>query len=108
VAAGPLLSLLGRHYAEGGVTPLRILVLAWIPLTFVHCYFASARARRRLREALAVGVASAVLSITAAAVAGVSGGLTAMAFAWLGVQTATGLWAAVRLRAAPTVSATAS
>jgi O-antigen/teichoic acid export membrane protein len=98
VAAGPLLHLLGEHYAASGVTPLRILVLGWIPLTFVHCYFASARARRQLREAIGVGVASAVVSVTAAAVAGVTGGLTAMALAWLGAQTATGIWAVVRLR----------
>jgi O-antigen/teichoic acid export membrane protein len=98
VAAGPLLGLLGPHYAEGGATPLRILVLGWLPLTFVHCYYAAARARRRLREAIAVAVVSAVVSVTAAAVAGVTGGLTAMAVAWLAAQTVIGAWAIVRLR----------
>ncbi|WP_169064044.1 lipopolysaccharide biosynthesis protein [Geodermatophilus dictyosporus] len=99
VAADPLLGLLGPHYAEGGATPLRILVLGWLPLTFVHCYYAAARAHRRLREAVAVAVVSAVVSVTAAAAGGVTGGLTAMALAWLAVQTATGAWALLRLRA---------
>ncbi len=98
VAAEPLLGLLGPHYAGGGATPLRILALGWIPLTFVHCYYAAARARRRLQEAIVVAVTSAVVSITAAAVAGVTGGLTSMAVAWLTAQTALGAWAVVRLQ----------
>ena len=81
VAAESLLELLGEHYEDTGVAPLRILVLGWIPLTFVHCYFATARARRRLGEANAVALVSSVVSVTAAAVAGMHGGLTAMALA---------------------------
>ena len=99
LAAEPLLSLLGRHYASGGVTPLRILVLGCLPLTVVQAYFASARARGRLREAIAVAAIGAVLSVAAAAVAAVEGGLTAMALAWVGAQVPTALWAAWRLRA---------
>ncbi|HWU06317.1 MAG TPA: hypothetical protein VN520_08015 [Streptomyces sp.] len=98
VAAGPLLGLLGPHYAESGATPLRILVLGWFPLTFVHCYYAAARARRRLREAIAVAIVSAVVSVIAAAVAGATVGLTAMAAAWLAAQTLIGAWAILRLR----------
>jgi O-antigen/teichoic acid export membrane protein len=103
IAAGaqPLLGLLGEHYAEGGVTPLRILVVGWIPLTFVQVYQASARARGRVREATAVAAVSAVLSLTAAVVAGTSGGLTAMALAWVGALVPTALWSAWRLRLSP-------
>lgn len=95
--AEPLLGLLGPHYAATGTTPLRVLVLAWVPLTFVQAYYAAARARRRLREALAVAAVSAIVSVTAAIVAGVDGGLTPMAVAWVGAQVATGLWAGLRL-----------
>ena len=99
VAAGaqPLLSLLGEHYAEGGVTPLRILVIGWIPLTFVQVYQASARARGRVGEATAVAAVSAALSLTAAAVAATNGGLTPMALAWVGALVPPALWSAWRL-----------
>jgi O-antigen/teichoic acid export membrane protein len=95
-----LLDLLGDHYSDGGVTPLRILVIGWIPLTFVQVYQASARARGRVREATAVAAVSAALSLTAAAVAATNGGLTAMARAWVGALVPTALWSAWRLRAA--------
>jgi O-antigen/teichoic acid export membrane protein len=94
-----LLDLLGDHYSDGGVTPLRILVIGWIPLTFVQVYQASARARGRVREATAVAAVSAALSLTAAAVAATNGGLTAMALAWVGALAPTALWSAWRLRA---------
>jgi O-antigen/teichoic acid export membrane protein len=97
VGAHWLLDLLGDHYSDGGVTPLRILVIGWIPLTFVQVYQASARARGRVREATAVAAVSAVLSLTAAAVAAMNGGLTAMALAWLGALVPTALWSAWRL-----------
>jgi O-antigen/teichoic acid export membrane protein len=99
VGAHWLLDLLGDHYSDGGVTPLRILVIGWIPLTFVQVYQASARARGRVREATAVAAVSAVLSLTAAAVAATNGGLTAMALAWVGALVPTALWSAWRLRA---------
>jgi O-antigen/teichoic acid export membrane protein len=99
VGAHWLLDLLGDHYSDGGVTPLRILVIGWIPLTFVQVYQASARARGRVREATAVAAVSAALSLTAAAVAATNGGLTAMALAWVGALVPTALWSAWRLRA---------
>jgi O-antigen/teichoic acid export membrane protein len=100
LGARPLLGLLGEHYAEGGVTPLRILVLGWIPLTFVQAYFASARARGRLREAIVVAVSGAAISLAAATTAAVLGGLTAMAVAWVGALVPMALWAVWRLRTA--------
>ncbi|MCW2675674.1 MAG: Membrane protein involved in the export of O-antigen and teichoic acid [Modestobacter sp.] len=103
LGAQPLLGLLGEHYAAGGVTPLRILVLGLVPITFVQAYFASARARGRLREATAVAVSSALVSVAAvAAVAAATGGLTAIALAWFAAQVPTALWSAWRLRATAT------
>jgi O-antigen/teichoic acid export membrane protein len=94
------LSLLGSRYGATGTEPLRILLLAFVPLTFVQAYFATSRARRRLGEAVLVGSISAALSIGAAAAAGALWGLTGMALSWLAVQTATGAWAVWREPAA--------
>jgi O-antigen/teichoic acid export membrane protein len=92
------LSILGPRYAEQGVAPLRILLLALPPLTFVQAYFSSCRARRSLGEAIAAGWLSGIASVVAAAAAGVSHGLVGMAVAWVAIQYATGLWAWWRLR----------
>lgn len=92
------LSLLGHHYVRGGVVPLRILVVAFVPLSFVQAYYSAARARRRLGEAVLVAWSSALVSVAVAAVAGVIGGLSAMALAWVVVQFATGAWSMWRLR----------
>lgn len=92
------LSLLGQGYADGGATPLRILVGAVVPLAFVQAYFAACRAQRRLGEAIATGVVSGAIGVGAAAAAGVAFGLTGMAVAWVVVQALTGAWAVWRLR----------
>jgi O-antigen/teichoic acid export membrane protein len=94
--ARPLLSLLGSTYGATGATPLRILLLAFVPLTLVQAYFATSRARRRLREAVVVGSVSAAVSVGVAAAAGAAWGLVGMAFGWLAVQCATGAWAVCR------------
>jgi len=93
------LSLLGQSYAEEGSTPLRILVVALIPLAFVQAYFSVCRARRKLAEAVVTGALSGVVSVTVAAAAGVASGLTAMAVAWVVAQMLTGIWGFWRLRA---------
>jgi O-antigen/teichoic acid export membrane protein len=92
------LSILGPRYAQQGVEPLRILLLALPPLTFVQAYFSSCRARRSLGEAIATGWLSGIASVVAAAAAGISQGLVGMAVAWVAIQYATGLWAWWRLR----------
>ena len=92
------LSILGPHYAADGAGPLRILLLALLPLTFTQAYFSSCRARRRLGEAIATGWLNALASVALAAAAGVAHGLMGMAIAWVAVQCATGLWALWRLR----------
>ena len=98
LGAHAFLSLLGEGYADAGATPLRILVLALVPLTFVQAYYAVCRATATLREAIATGVASAVVGVSATAAAGLAYGLTGMAVAWVATQALTGIWAAFRLR----------
>lgn len=92
------LSLLGSEYSAAGATPLRILVLGVVPLTFVQLYYARCRATRRLPEAVATATVSGTLSVVVAIMAGVEGGLTTMAAAWVATQAAAGAWALVRMR----------
>jgi O-antigen/teichoic acid export membrane protein len=92
------LALLGPGYVTAGTTPLRILVLAVIPVSFIQAYFGICRGTGRLWEAIVVGLISGAVGIGLAAVAGMEYGLPGMATAWLVTQTATGGWAGVRLR----------
>jgi O-antigen/teichoic acid export membrane protein len=96
--APTLLALLGDRYADAGTTPLRILVLAVIPLTFFLAYLAVCRATRRFREAVPVVAAVAVVALAGGTFAGVTHGLVGIASAWLTTHCAAGLWAAWRLR----------
>jgi len=96
--AHPLLDLLGSRYAAAGATPLRILLIAFVPLTLVQVYFASCRATGRLAEAIVTGTVSGVVAVAAAALVARSGGLAGMAWTWVVTQWVTGLWALVRLR----------
>jgi O-antigen/teichoic acid export membrane protein len=98
VIADPLLSLIGKAYADAGVTPLRVLVLGVVPLSFIQAYFSACRATGRLGEAVATGIVTGVAGIGAAAAAGVLQGLTGMAMCWVLVLGAAGLWSAGRLR----------
>jgi O-antigen/teichoic acid export membrane protein len=97
-AADLLLSLLGPSYAEAGATPLRILVLGVVPLTFVQAYFAACRARNRLPEAIVAGWVTGAAAVAAACAAGVATGLVGMAVAWLAVQSCAGAVCAWRLQ----------
>ena len=97
-AAELVLSLLGPSYAAGGATPLRILLLGLVPMTFMHAYFAACRAEHRLGEALATGWTSAFVTVLAACAAGVATGLEGMAAAWVAVQCVTGAFSAWRVR----------
>lgn len=95
--AGILLRVLGAEYANEGVEPLRILVLGFLPMTFIQVYFASCRATRLLGEATAAGWIIALTSVGAGAYAGATNGLTGMAWAWIAVQCLGGTWALIRL-----------
>lgn len=97
LAAPHLLAILGPGYAAAGTTPLRLLVLAVLPLTFVQAYFVFCRSRGLLREAILVGAVGAALSIGGAAAAGAATGLVGMAVAWVGTQALAGAWAFWRL-----------
>jgi len=98
--AGPVLDLLGHDYAHAGATPLRILLLGVIPMTFTSAYYAGCRARGRLGEANATGIIGGLAAIFITATAGVRYGLAGMALAWVAVQTVIACWAGLRLRMA--------
>lgn len=105
VAAHPLLRILGHHYAAAGTSPLRILVLAVVPLTIIQAYFVACRSLGRLREAIVTGVLNASLGIGGAAAAAHPFGLGGMAGTWLAAQLATCCWAGWRVRRLVTPSA---
>jgi O-antigen/teichoic acid export membrane protein len=98
VLAPLLLLLLGFDYRLAGTLPLRILVLAVFPVSFIQAYYAVCRGTGRLGEAIMTGVVSGVVGIGLAAVAGLQFGLPGMAVAWLVSQTTIGIWATIRLR----------
>jgi O-antigen/teichoic acid export membrane protein len=98
LAAPRLLSILGSSYAATGATPLRILVLAVVPLTFVQAYFVVCRSTGRLGEGIVTGALSAAASIGGATIAAVTTGLVGMAVVWVGTQAAAASWAVWRLR----------
>ena len=98
VAAHPLLSLLGHHYAATGTPPLRILVVAVLPLTIIQAYFVACRSIGCLREAIVTGVVNASLGIGGAAAVARPFGLSGMAATWLAAQVATACWAGWRVR----------
>ena len=104
IGAELVLQLLGHGYAAAGATPLRILVWAVVPATFIQAYFSTCRATQRLREAIGTAATSGVVGVTAAAIGGVTAGLTGMAVAWLVSQTLTAVWAIWRLRILMTTS----
>jgi O-antigen/teichoic acid export membrane protein len=97
-AAEPVLSLVGQAYAEAGVTPLRVLVLGVVPLSFIQAYFSACRATGRLSEAIVTGVVTGAAGISATAAAGTARGLTGMAVCWVFALAAAGIWSIWRLR----------
>lgn len=93
-----ILSLLGPTYANHGVLPLRILVLAIYPVISIQTYFAVCRGRLTLTEAILTGLISGTVSLVAAVTIGLRFGLIGMASTWLVTQFAAGAWALLRLR----------
>lgn len=93
-----VLSILGSSYAIAGATPLRILVIGVVPLTFLDTYVGACRAMRKLPDAIVTTLVGGVAATVGAAVAGQAYGLTGVAVAWLLAQTLTGLWAGWRLQ----------
>lgn len=99
-AASPVLDLLGHEYAQAGTTPLRILLLGVIPMTFISAYYARCRARNRLAEGIGTGIVGGLAAVVLTAMAGTRYGLPGMAVTWVAVQTAVAGWAGIRLRVA--------
>ena len=97
VLARPLLSMLGQGYADAGAGPLRILVIAVVPVAVIQTYFAVCRARGEFSEAVGTGVAWVTLGLGGAAAAVGSWGLVGMAGCWLGATALTAVWASFRL-----------
>ena len=97
VMAPVALSLLGSAYASAGTTPLRILVVTVLPLTFIQAYFAVCRATHRMHEAVITCSLSGVFGVGAVVTVGMDHGMIGMAITWLVAQTITGVWAAWRL-----------
>jgi O-antigen/teichoic acid export membrane protein len=97
--AAPLaLAVLGHGYSVAGSTPLRILVIAFIPMTCVQAYYAACRARRRLREATLTATVNGLVSLAAAAVVGPKWGLNGIAIVWVSTQVLTAVWVMTRMR----------
>ena len=98
----PLLSLLGASYSTAGAVPLRILLIAVIPITLVEAYFATCRARGVKLEPIATAIIMATVACTLMPYIGTRegsiGGLDGMALAWVAIQCVGGLWACLRLR----------
>jgi O-antigen/teichoic acid export membrane protein len=97
VLAGPALGLLGAGYAGAGATPLRILLIGVVPMTFIQAYYSYCRARRHLNEAIALGMVTSVASVVLPAAAGLAVGLPGMAVCWLAVQSVAAIVASTRL-----------
>jgi O-antigen/teichoic acid export membrane protein len=95
--APQLLSILGPRYAAAGSTPLRILVLAVVPLAFIQAYFVVCRSTGRLKEGVATGVIGALASIGGAALAALTTGLVGIAVVWVVIQVLVSVWAVWRL-----------
>jgi len=93
-----MLGLMGSEYAAQGALPLRILSLAVFPVIFIQTYYAVCRGTGRLREATLTGLVSGLVSISAAAMVGMTFGITGMATAWLITQFLAGGWALWRTR----------
>lgn len=96
---GPrVLGFIGPDYQAAGSAPLRVLLLALLPVLVIQIYYSVCRGAGRLPEALAVGTVTGLASLGVTAGVAGSSGLVGMAWAWIAVQTAAGLWAALRLR----------
>ncbi|HWH35045.1 MAG TPA: hypothetical protein VNT56_06945 [Acidimicrobiales bacterium] len=98
LGAEVVLAPLGPDYAAAGAGPLRLLLLAIVPLAFVQTWFAVCRACHRLGEAVGTAMLGGTVVVAATAVAGAGGGLEAMAATWSATQLLLGLWCWARLR----------
>ncbi len=96
IGAEPLLSLLGRQYAESSAGALRVLAVGLVPYAVIQAYNSVCRAQQRLREATITGLILGAAACTAT-VAAADRGTTAMAVAWVAVFTVGAVWCGARL-----------
>jgi Na+-driven multidrug efflux pump len=97
--AQPILSLLGSDYQAYSAAPLRILLLALLPVLVLQVYYSVCRSRGRLPEALLTGMLTGGIGLVATALVATNRGLDGIAWAWMATQLAAGIWAAFRLAA---------
>jgi O-antigen/teichoic acid export membrane protein len=103
VAAGPILEVFGEEYAERATGALHVLALGIFPLTIKTQYVALQRLRKRVGSALPVAWVGSALEVGGAALgATMLGGLSGVAWGWLG-----GLAIEAAIMAAPVVRALA-
>ena len=86
VVAPFALALFGDGYADGGTTLLRLLAIAALPNLVLSLAVSVARVRRRLRLAMLVLGAQAILSLGSAAPLVEALGVAGPGVAWLGSQ----------------------
>lgn len=96
IGARPLLSLLGRQYADSSTGALRLLAVGLVPYAVIQAYNSVCRARQRLGEATVTGLVIGGAACTAT-VAVAHRGTTTMAAAWVTVFTLGAVWCGARL-----------
>lgn len=82
-AAGPLLEIFGRQYADAATTPLHILALGVFGDTVRMHFIAVHRVERRIGAALPVIWVATLMEIGAAAIGASLGGLEGVAIGWV-------------------------
>jgi O-antigen/teichoic acid export membrane protein len=96
ILATPLLSMLGRSYAESSAAALRVLAVGVIPYSVIQAYNAVCRSLGRLGEATIAGLVLACVAC-AATVAAARHSTTAMAAAWVASSMLGAVWCGTRL-----------
>ncbi|RZS91596.1 O-antigen/teichoic acid export membrane protein [Motilibacter rhizosphaerae] len=81
--AHPILSAFGSQYASNGITELRVIVLAGVPLVVKDHFVALRRVQGRTTEAAGVVLVGAVLEVAAATGGAIVDGTRGVAVAWV-------------------------
>jgi O-antigen/teichoic acid export membrane protein len=90
-AAGPLLEIFGRQYADAATTPLHILALGVFGDTVRMHFIAVHRVEKRIGSGLPVIWLATVLEITAAAIGASVAGLEGVAIGWVAAVSLEGI-----------------
>lgn len=98
--ARPILQAFGQEYADNGVTELRIIVLAGLPLVIKDHYVALRRVQGRTSEAALVVFLGGIVEVAAASVGAVYDGTRGVCIAWVTVLCVQAVLLAAPLRRA--------